>query len=204
MVPRGPTPSSRKPRRNIDPDVRIAVEAFMGLGINATAIHTALERSGDFGDRLPTSRTIRNLVSDIRDETTDGSEEWSLVREDGESEFILGVLREVYLMSKGKRGYITIAEAEMLKRIGRVAPEMPRYQAFFLARSYLIRHARGEPTGDLDAFLAFRPFTSDEAAIDEYLAGVKRGWFEDFYRPMVQQWLRASALEWGDGDDGKA
>ena len=188
-------------KRNTPPQIVAAIEEAGARGLKSPAIEVELQLDGRFeSSELPSGRTIRDILSEL---AALESAPWTLADEDdAETPFLLDVLREVYRMSKGGRRHLTSTEAEMLKRIGRAAPCIPPYQAFLLARSYLLRQVREETTADLDAFLAFRPFSGKTGVVEEYSRAVEDGWFADFYGPMVRDLLNRRGPEWsGEGSD---
>ncbi|HEY7030231.1 MAG TPA: hypothetical protein VH482_02840 [Thermomicrobiales bacterium] len=167
--------------RKIDGDVQAAIEELALQGWGGTQIRTELSRREQFGGRLPTVRTVQSIVREIA--PRDGSGEWSPLKADPESAALaLDALAAVVESSEGRIRSLTVAEAERISALRTMRPDLPPWDAWFLARTYLAREPHGDPVDDLDAYLAFAPWRDDES-FERYLSATDAGWVTS--SPMV-------------------
>ena len=110
----------------------------------------------------PSEKWVRMRIAEKR--ALDDSGPWSPSGGStaASGQFILSVLKEVIARYEG-RLWITLAEAEILDRIHRAAPDLPLQPAFRLAQLYVQRRGAEVATTDLDALLAFAPWRADES-----------------------------------------
>jgi hypothetical protein len=147
----------------LDPGTQSLVEGLAIEGRTAAQIERALADQGIRPASWPSRRTIQRIVKAAR--THDSSGPWSLGdAKDGEAQIVLPVLR-AYLnltalreVREERDHFITRAEARWIVRVSRAAPELHPFDVYRLARAYLARESRAEPTYDLDALLAFTPW----------------------------------------------
>ena len=146
-------------RRNIDADVMDAIYGSVSRELNGAAIHRALEAR--FGTRAPSLRTVQDVVRGLR--PRDESEPWTLAdAEDNSAAWLMEVLASAIERTNGGRRFLTKEEAQWLGKIHSSARDVPPGLGFELARQYIRRETRGEPTYDIDALIAFAPWRSDE------------------------------------------
>ena len=143
-------------------------------GASAAAIHHQLEeeaQSGKAGFKkvdIPSVRTVQSIVSEYR--TRGPSDPWSLTDAQGdEAELVMPVLQEVIEHTDGRLCQLTGVEAEWIAAIRRIEREpypdgLSFWDIYLLAREYVLLKERGEPTTGVDAYLAFTPWQSLEAA----------------------------------------
>lgn len=165
------------PKRRLPPGVVDAVLALAHEG--PSEIERRLKAA--FGANAPSLRTIQRILGD---EPSEG-EAWRFDPAEAEPEDAAVLVVRAYLAqtAKGKRRDVTQAEAEAVRGLFRVAPDLPAALAWHLARGYVGRVQRSLPTAGLDDFLAFAPWRSDEAAsryVDAYLAG----WIDELQSPQ--------------------
>jgi hypothetical protein len=143
---------------------------------------------------VPSRKTLRRIVETAQ--TKDRSGPWSLgASTPEEAALALPVLR-AYLNITALRSpaksprdlYITHSEARWCAKIRTVAPDLWVVNVYRLARAYIARDVRGEPTYDLDALLAFRPWDETPITMEvanetvtttsrqQYQKGVAEGW----------------------------
>lgn len=182
--------AQRRRPREVDPDIMAAVEAEAAKGFGGKAILERLTVSPAFkGRALPSLRTIQSIVADLT--VADSSGEWSLADDEdegAEAAFVLEVIRVLTTWSEGTRRAITHQEARWLRRIHRAVNDLDPLAAYLLTRAYVRAQQRGEPTSDLDLYLAFAPWRFDQAAEDSG----EGGWVNlPAYREAVdKKWLR--------------
>lgn len=166
---------ANRSRGYIDGDVRDEIEVKAETSDWSPAqIRRGLERQKGFEGRLPSAKTFETIVKRIRG-AGDSTAPWHL-SDGNEGALILPVLAEVIANTMGERRHLTEAEAGWICRVRRAAPDLsPLFAAYQLARVYLSRNARDVPTADLDAFLAFAPWRSEELA-QRYYNAVYEGW----------------------------
>jgi hypothetical protein len=135
---------------------------------NAAEVHRTLER--EFGPGAVSVRWIQALVDLVW--TEDPSEPWTIGDAGSDDPtFILPTLG--WLLSHTVwRPHLRRGEARWVARVQRVAPDLHPEAVFFLARMYLARQEREEPTTDIDAYLALGPWRSEEA-FTTYLDAVR-------------------------------
>lgn len=162
----------RKPR--IDGDVQAAIDDLILKDWGATQIYNHLDRQEKFAGRVPTPRTIQRRVSELA--SRDSSGPWSLAdAKDNEAALVLPVLAALIDGTEAQRVYVTQAEAERIVRIRRAVPDLlPTLDLMLLARVYMLREQQGMSTTDLDSFLAFAPWRSEDAR-ERYHQALKSG-----------------------------
>jgi hypothetical protein len=166
MERRRPNRGARQPAR-----VRDLVEDLASRGHTPSAIRQ--EVLDVFGEPItPSLRTVREMAKAVH--TRDVTGPWSPAADTtGVPEVILAVLAAVLAetagsdstnfapgpaMPAGPIRSITRAEAAIIANVERATPGLPAFELWRIARLYLARAARDEPTDDLDGFLAFQPW----------------------------------------------
>lgn len=155
--------TKRQRRRRIDPDIMEAIEDMAAKGIGGAAITRALEKDGRFAGRVPSERTVQNVVRELS--PPDPSESWSLAdAADGEeAAMVLPVLAAVIRASAGKVSMVTRSEADWIVKLSRVAGDLPAWALYRLAGKYQRCQVSGRPTRALDILVAFAPWRGSGA-----------------------------------------
>ncbi len=119
---------------------------------------------------IPHIKTIQAIA---RENTpADPSAPWQLGEAGGEdAAIILPVLAVLIEASDGQLKAISNARAEWIMRLRHVAEDLPPWTIYQLAHVYMLRNERQDTTDDLDAFLAFAPWRTPEAAERYYATG---------------------------------
>src|SRR5262249_23598131 len=130
---------------------------------------------GKYADRLPTLRTVQRIVSERT--PRDNSGPWTLGTADTvHARVVLDVLAAVVDETEGHNASFTQEEAKWGVQVSAVAPDLPPYERWRIARLYMGRASRGEPMDDLDGFLAYAPWRDGEAGWKRYNDAVEAGW----------------------------
>jgi hypothetical protein len=163
-------------------------------GWSAAEIERELNRLVESGslvlDRVPTLRTVERWVKDVRPNHSSGR--WRLDVSDGEdAAFLLAVRVAVMDVTDGRVRDLSVASVAWLRVILAVAPDLEPTAAYRLARLYQSRVERKQDTGNLDAWLAFGPWRSPQAAA-AYERAVERGWIEG--SPVTLNWASKVVL----------
>ena len=172
-------PQRRKRRRNFPLEVLEEIAHLAEKGVNAAQITRRLELDARFADgRLPAERTVQDIVRGLA-APRDESGRWTFNEADpDDAALILPVLAAVIQETEGRRTYFTRAQAEFIGRIRRLAPELDGFRVYRLARLYLFFEARGEPARDVEAFLAFAPWRSEEQR-EAYQRALENEWIPE-------------------------
>lgn len=216
-VERGITSKKRTKRirvRTIAPDVleRI-VELGIGRGIAGTEVHRRLQDDQRYTARLPSLRTVQDIIRQHTPRATSAA--WVLADVDeptdmtdtgpDEIPFVMDVLAAVIAITSGRQNTISLAEVKWVVKLHRAAPDLPRWGVYRLARRYLLCQERNEFTADLDAFLAFAPWRSQKRW-ELYLRGVRDAWFKEM-APLVgiddREYSREDLQGFSLGDGGR-
>lgn len=188
MLQHGGTVAQLNRKRRIDPDVLDEIENLYLRGFAAAAIHRELKRIFPSPPappgKVPSVRTVQTEVKHLAERADLTA--WTVATEEGpEAPFLLEVFRWVLESTNGHRRQLTEREADMLKRIYRAAPDIDIHYAYPLARAYLELVRQGEPTTDLDGFLAFRPWEGE---------GAESQPVTDFVNAIEKEWIGASPM----------
>lgn len=167
------TGKRRRRASYLDRDVLAAISELALKGASAAQIRRKLETNQAFAGRLPSDRTIYRIVKEHRPPDTSGR--WSPTDDDPQdAALVLDVLQFAIRFTDGFTRWFTNAEADQIARLRGMRPDMPAFEAFLVARLYLIRRACGEPCDDLDAYLVFAPWRNADAWA-AYQDAVQRG-----------------------------
>jgi hypothetical protein len=151
----------RKRRPYTDARVRNAIAELARSGFAPVEIDRRLKDRDDLPRPLPVLRTIQRIFREVS--PPDRSGDWSLMdAAPDEVEIMLPVLAAILERSEGAKDTMSRAEAEALLRVRTAGPDLPPWESYMLACEYLVRADAGDPTVDLDAFLAFAPWRSGE------------------------------------------
>ena len=165
----------RRRKRSVLPAILGRILELIAIpGASAAGIHHQLEEEAESGKvgfskgDVPSVRTVQSIVSEYR--LPGPSDPWSLADAQGdEAELVMPILQEVIEHTEGRVCQLTSAEAEWIAAIRRIEREpypqgLSPWDIYLLAREYVLLKERGEPTTGVDAFLAFTPWQSLEAA----------------------------------------
>lgn len=151
--------------------VEQAIKLLDGMGHNPVEIQRVLEsavRPGTEakqyypqvfnlmrGQKSPHLRTIRRYY---QPRLIPPSSRWRLADADPEyANLVLDALAMVMQDSQGQTQSVTVDHANWIIRVRRACPSMIGWAAWWIARTYMVREARGEDAADLDAQLGFWP-----------------------------------------------
>jgi hypothetical protein len=151
-----------KPKPRVQREMRERIEHLAHLGFSAAEIEYKLAGEPWFGMYLPHPTTIRRIVNRARGKTASGV--WLLgdcSPEDAPA--LMDALRHLTVLSEGRRVSLGRDEADIAVRIHRVAPDLPTAANLWLALLYVQSQADAPDSSHIDAFLAFRPWSSDVA-----------------------------------------
>ena len=158
--------------------------------VSATSIAAEMrKRFRRLKTALPSTRSVQEMVKEYR--PPDPSDWWSLADADlNDAPLVLDTLAAVMNMVKNPRQSVTVDHATWIVRVRRACPEMNGWDAWRVARRYLVREARGKDTADLDALLGFWPRAgmSDEEKLQR---AVQRAalhgklWADRPFSPMI-------------------
>ncbi|MGE0541497.1 MAG: helix-turn-helix domain-containing protein [Dehalococcoidia bacterium] len=157
-----------KRKRYIDGDVQAAIEELAQdqPTWTATQIYRQLEQREELRGRLPTVRTVQTIVKDVRPRDTSAA--WSLaIAGPDEAAAVLPVLAAVVESTRGEVRTLTQREAGWIAKLRAVAADLPARETYRLARLFIAREDRSEPSADLDLFIAFAPWRNRQAS-DRY------------------------------------
>lgn len=161
-------------RRYLDLDVLEKIEVLALQKATPSQIYRHMEKDNRYQGRVPTIRTIQRIVSSKK--VTDPSGPWTIEDFAGEdSGLILEVLENQILITEGRVRNFSKAEANLILKIRKIAPGLHVFRVYLLAQYYRIRKENGESTEPLDAYLAFKPWRSEEAW-EKYDEAVKKGY----------------------------
>jgi hypothetical protein len=167
--------TSKRPRY-IDPIVRdhIVRLAIERPSWKPAQIEAYLRRQKKLAGRIPTLRTVQRLVAEHR--PADASGRWDFAPgAAGDARTVLRVMARVTEVMEGAP-VISNAEAEWITALAAANPDLTDFGLWFLARMYRAREAAGVPTPDLDALLAFSPWSQGEEGWLRYRRAADAGW----------------------------
>jgi len=151
----------RKRRRRVSIEVEKRLRELVRENFTPAQIYDQLYQEFPEG-AVPTDRTIRNYVKELRPPDPSGA--WSLAGGNEEAAFLLSVLRAVVEYSEGRITQLTRDEVRWIERIRAAVPDIPAATAFLLAREYIRYEGVGQDVAHLDMALALRP-TAEETAM---------------------------------------
>ena len=175
------TPIKKRPmrRRHMDDTLQKWIESQAAIGLSAAEIERKMQTEDQFVGKaaLPSLRTIRRVVSEVRVE--DSSGRWGITEsEGGDARLILDVLAAVIMATDGKKCSFTTTEANWVLKLRKAAPDAHPYGVWLLAREYMRAQAKRLDTEALDHYLAFKPWVSANRW-GNYSAAVDAGWIKE-------------------------
>lgn len=156
-------------RRHFSSEIYQKEEELFRLGKSSREIQAALER--EYGDKAP--NTHRTVERHLRNSRQDTSGDWTIDDAMVDARVVLDFQRQ-WLEGGGGWRRVTKNEGRWLERLSRAAPGLSGYTLFQLTREYLKRTENQLPTWDLDAWLAFAPWQSDDR-LKSYEAALSSG-----------------------------
>lgn len=180
-------------RRNIGLDLLSAIDTGIAKGQTAAAIHADLELRPEFVRRVPSARTIRDVVAE---RIPSPSQRWTFAADDSdEAGAVLLALRTVIEHSEGRVKSISDAEATWIKKLYRadrlmieqeglsVRTRLGAWRAYLLARRYAAAAQHPAALSELDAAVAYAPWQDVaeqfQENADRYMAATEKGWIEE-------------------------
>lgn len=117
----------------------------------------------EFPGEVVSLRTVQRKVQDSR--TRHGPTAiWTLTPDQGdEARVVLGCLAALVRVTGNPYRGISVKTAKWIVVVARVAPDLPRWSIYKLARWYEGRTSTDDSTDDLDLYLAMRPWRSIKA-----------------------------------------
>jgi hypothetical protein len=146
-------------------DIQLAIEklALDERQLGPAQILNMVRRQRRFHDRsdMPEIRTVQRIVKALR--VPDDSGPWQFGDSSVEvQEVILDTLAALVTWTEGRTQELTADEAKTLAQLAPRTRTMDVRQRWRLAQLYRLRRSRDAPTIDLDQYLAFAPWISDE------------------------------------------
>ncbi|MBN2099777.1 MAG: hypothetical protein JW753_09295 [Dehalococcoidia bacterium] len=173
------------------------IEAQAAIGLSAAEIERRMQMEERFVGKatLPSLRTIRRVVSEVRVE--DSSGKWGITESEGDdARLILDVLVAVIMATDGKKCTFTTSEANWVLKLRRAAPGAHPYRVWLLARECMRAQAKRLDTAAIDHYLAFRPWASANRW-GNYAAAIDEGWIKE---DPLGLWDTVDRLGTGLGD----
>ena len=167
--------TKRTRKRNVPIPVLERIWELMPKRTSASVIREQLKEDVNEGSAkfklndIPSLRTVQNIVAEFK--SPKKSDPWSLAdAASSVAALVMPVWREVVEYTQGEISHLTQAEAEWIVKIRRLAPELyPKglsfWHIYLLAREYVLLTDREKPTTGPDAYLAYAPWESLEAAL---------------------------------------
>lgn len=168
------TPRERRTPTPVRNEIhRRAIEGELG-----TEIYAAMTNSeSPFLLTCPSLRTVQDIAREVT--PPDRSGVWRLGDAASEdASLVLPALAAVIERTAGRTRSLSNGEAEWIARLTTAASDIPPWQAYSLARSYLARSQRGESTESLDQAVAFAPWKDGGKA---YLGALSAGWINQLH-----------------------
>lgn len=167
------TQPKRRRRRSTAPEIIQEIRRLVLQGWTPAEIDQHLSRDDRFAARAPSRRTIDYIAAEAR--PRDDSEDWSFAHASAdEASLVLPVVAAVVANTAGRVRRVTRQEASWIARIREAVPDVPAWDAYWLARDYITRAAQGQGSHDLDLYLGFGAWREGS----RYLLMHHLGWFE--------------------------
>jgi hypothetical protein len=194
------TPNDRRHRQRLPRRVEDKIRELSNEGdLDPKAIHSLVH--DQFPGEAVSLRTVQRRVQESR-ARFGPSAIWTLTPDQGDAaRVVLGCLAAVVRVTGNPNRGITVRTADWIAAVARVAPDLPPWSTYRLARWYEGRTSTNDSTDDLDLYLAMRPWRSIRAreAYEAILASRPMdsdGTFDTddvFEWPIVERWVDARA-----------
>lgn len=159
---------------SVPPVIQEKIAELADQGYGGAAIEKALLTDPALealSSEIPSKRQIQRLVT--KHATGDSSPAWSPVLSQEPPEVtraLTAVIADVVEETGGQVTQLTQQEVQYLRGIWTIAPCIPPWLMYRIAREYIRREAKGETT-DLDLLLALRPWEGEDA-MSRFLLGL--------------------------------
>lgn len=128
------------------------------------------QEAADLGrDDYPSEKSVRNIIKDHHQQPEEEQrtyDAWTLSEKtSADARVVLDVLTEITARTKGKTYFITRNEAKWILAVAAVAPDLPAFETYILARAYLLASEKGDhdSLAALTLILAFKPWQGEDA-----------------------------------------
>jgi hypothetical protein len=146
----------------LSPRIEDRIDELWAHGSEAKNIYWEIANDPELGPDCPDIRTIQRRLHSRRDR----SGRWSVVTATiQESTAVLSVLPDVILKTNSAITWVTRAEAAMIARLMPLIAGLRGWDVYLVARAYAMRELAARSTEDLDALLAYQPWSSTEASL---------------------------------------
>lgn len=151
--------------------IREAVTRLAVEGWAPKQIHEYLKEQERLKPLLPNLRTVQRIVRDVSARRS--APTVSPIVTSDQAARVLDTLAVVIQRTEGHITAFTQHQVEWIGRIFRARPDVSPWAAYLLALDYQQRQEAGKSTSDLDAYLAFAPWTQE--GDDLYFSQFARG-----------------------------
>ena len=124
-------------------------------------------------DDVPNVRTIQRIVRDLRPADTDGTP-WALTLENAEQAAAILRVQAGVAKSHSVRLELSVSQANWVWSVSKIAPDLSPWWTYRVGLMLWRRDTAGEPAADVQGWLAFRPWASDDDA-NEYSKAIGAG-----------------------------
>ena len=144
------------------PSVDDTLQYLADKAFNGRMAFEHLQALPEFRGRCPSLRTVRKRLGRMR--PRDESSAWNVAdSDDATARLILPVLASVIENTDGRRRWLSIEEARLVRKIRTVAPSIDAFDSYRVAHQYQLRAANEADSSDLDILLAFAPWEGPSA-----------------------------------------
>jgi hypothetical protein len=173
--------------RRIHPKAWQLIKDGVDAGISAAQISKNIADELKNESDRPHPRHVQRLVKEL---TPGAAAPWSLAdsRDADEARIILDTLRDLINRTEDRITSISLREADMVLKIRWLAPDLGFVPVWELAREYLRREDAEQDTRDLDAWLAFKPWTWGPARYHEYIDSGESELLKGVMRERWERW----------------
>jgi hypothetical protein len=183
--------TTRKRSRRIPIPMERAIESLAVEGHEGRQIHAELIRLGKLRDTadqtgvqnaeapdwaegdVPDVRTVQRIVKDHRPTDPSGTP-WALTLDNAEQAAAILRVQAGVAKSHRVRLELSVSQANWVWSVSKIAPDLSPWWTYRVGLLLWRRDTAGEPTTDLQGWLAFRPWASDDDA-NEYSKAIDAG-----------------------------
>ena len=122
---------------------------------------------------VPDVRTIQRIVKDLRPTDPHGTP-WGLTPDNAEQAAAILRVQAAVAKSHGVRLDLSVSQANWIWSVSKIAPDLSPWLTYRTGLLLWRRDTAGEPTPDIQGWLAFRPWASDDDA-NEYSKAIEAG-----------------------------